>query len=138
LEVVKHRNIENLALDRTTNYEMRFGVKGLNEHLMYMSSSYYGTGEGQTVCLMVTQALPTALDFNRDGPSPDIPINTKAYRAVREFMDTFGTWHCHGLDFHTQDDFYNEYGQYLPPIMDRLRKSRCYMNFHTEVHFNFS
>lgn len=138
LDELRKTNIQNLALDRKTNYEMRFGLRSLDEPWMYMSSSYYGTGEGQTVCLMITQAHPRYDDFDRSGPTPDIPINSKEYRAVREFMDEFGTWHCHGLDFHTENDFFNEYGNYLPPIVNRLRGARCYGHFHTEVHYNFS
>jgi len=136
LEEVRHTNILNIAADRKTNYEMRFGIKGLDEPWMFMSSSYYGTGEGQTVCLMITQALPTAKDLSPEDPY-GVPGNDREYRAVREFMDEFGTWHCHGLDFHTEEDFLREWSQYLPPILSRIGK-KCFFHFYTQVHYNYS
>ena len=113
-----------------------------NDSWMFLEAEYYGTGEGQTLCLQMTQANPRGGangDFDRTLPYPDDckPLNTKQYRAVRGFHKLFGTWHLHGLRFHTREAFFDRYANQLPATLVQLKDQQCFLEYHSELHYNF-
>jgi hypothetical protein len=119
LEAKKKENFQLVADACMKEYTETYGEMPENDSWMFLESEYYGTGEGQTTCLMMTQANPRGGDngdFDRTLPYPDNykPINTKQYRAVRGFHKLFGTWHLHGLRFHTREAFFTRYANQLP------------------------
>ena len=138
LEAKKKENFQLVADACMKEYEeaYRRDVFPVDEYWVYMVGEYFGTGEGQTTCIMMTQATPYGDDFS--GDNKYVPINSKAYRAVREFHEKFGTWMLHGLKFLSREDFFGDYAFYIPPMMIKLNNEHCYKSFYTYLHYNFS
>ena len=138
LEAKKKENFQLVADACMKEYEQKYNrdIFPVDESWVYMIAEYFGTGEGQTTCIMMTQAIPYGDDF--DGVHKYVPITSKQYRAVREFHKQFGTWMLYGLKFLSKEDFYTECAYYIPPVMMKLSNAKCFKNFHTEVHYNFS
>ncbi len=138
LQSKKKENFQLVADACMKEYEEKYhrDVFPVDEHWVYMIGEYFGTGEGQTTCIMMTQANARGDDFE-DG-NFYVPINSKQYRAVREFHKQFGTWMLYGLKFLSREDFYTECAYFIPPVMMKLSNAKCYKNFHTRVHYNFS
>jgi hypothetical protein len=86
---------------------------------------------------MVTQAVPSCVeDFTEDDKYS--AVTTQEYRAVREFHKQFGTWMLYGLQFVSKEEFYTQYVNFIPPVVMKLSNAKCYKNFYTQVHYNFS
>jgi hypothetical protein len=134
----KKENFELIASACMKEYEEKYNrdVFPVDEYWVYMIGEYFGTGEGQTTCIMMTQASPYGDDFS--GENKYVPINSKQYRAVRAFHEQFGTFMLYGLKFLSKEDFYTEYAYFIPPVMMKLSNAKCYKNFYTKVHFNYS
>ncbi len=138
LEAKKKENFQLVADACMKEYEEKYGrdVFPVDEHWVYMVGEYFGTGEGQTTCIMMTQATPYGDDFTEENRY--VPVNSKQYRAVREFHKQFGTWYLHGLKFLSKEDFLTECAYYIPPVMMKLSNKSCFKDFYTLVHYNFS
>lgn len=138
LEKKKKENFQLVADACMKEYEQKYGrdVFPVDEYWVYMIGEYFGTGEGQTTCIMMTQATPYGDDFSEENRY--VPINSKQYRAVRAFHEQFGTWYLHGLKFLSKEDFFIECAYYIPPVMMKLSNKSCFKEFHTKVHYNFS
>jgi hypothetical protein len=116
-------------------YNEKYGEISEDEYWRYMIADYFATGEGRTLCFLMTQALPRGDDFGEDRYRP---ITTKEYRSVREFHQKFGGWMLHGATFLSREDFFEKYSIFLPPKLIDLKDKNCYMNYYSELHFNFS
>ena len=136
LEDLKKENFQNLAKVCIEEYQEKYGERPEDEYLMFLESTFFGTGNGHTTSLLITSALPRGEDIDRENNYEE--INSKEYRAVREFHSLFGTFTLYGLRFHSKEAFFEQYGQYIPPIVARLKDEQCYKHFYTEVHYNFS
>ena len=138
LEKKKKENFELVATACMKEYEEKYNrdVFPVDESWVYMVAEYGATGEGSTHCLYLTQANARADDFTEENKY--VPINSKQYRAVRAFHEKFGTWMLHGLRFLSREDFYTEYAYFIPPVMMKLSNAKCFKEFYTEVHYNFS
>ena len=138
LEKKKKENFELVSTACMKEYEKKYNrdTFPVDEYWVYMIGEYFGTGEGQTTCILLTQALPYGNDFSEENKY--VPINSKQYRAVREFHEQFGTWMLYGLRFLSREDFYTECAYFIPPVMMKLSNAKCYKNFYTKVHYNFS
>ena len=97
LEDLKKENFQLIADAAMKEYEEKYNrdVFPVDECWVYMVADYGATGEGSTHCLYLTQALPYGDDFTEENRY--VPINSKQYRAVREFHEKFGTWMLGGL-----------------------------------------
>ena len=143
LEAKKKENFQSVAVSCMAEYTRMYGEMPEDELWMFLEAEYYGTGEGQTVCLQMTQASPWGGDngdFDRTLPYPDDckPLTTQAYRAVRGFHKLFGTWHLHGLRFHTREAFFDRYANQLPSSLVKLKDQQCMLEYHSELHYNFA
>ena len=140
LEAKKKENFQLVADACMKEYEEKYqrDVFPVDEHWVYMIGEYFGTGEGQTTCIMMTQATPYGDDYPPDGPDKYKAITSKEYRAVRAFHEQFGTWYLYGLKFLSREDFYTECAYYIPPVMMKLSNAKCFKDFYTRVHYNFS
>lgn len=140
LQAKKKENFQLVADACMKEYEQKYhrDVFPVDEYWVYMVAEYFGTGEGQTVCIMMTQAVPSHAEDFETSNNRYVPCTTKEYRAVRAFHEQFGTWHLHGLRFLSKEDFFSEYSYYIPPVMMKLSNKSCYKDFHTRVHYNFS
>ena len=143
LEVLKKKNFQSVAVSCMAEYSRTYGEMPEDELWMFLEAEYYGTGEGQTVCLQMTQASPwggDSGDFDRTLPYPDDykPITTQAYRAVRGFHKLFGTFFLHGLRFHTREAFFTRYANQLPASLVKLKDQRCMLEYSSELHYNIA
>ena len=138
LEAKKKENFQLVADACMEEYKKAYGrdVFPVDEHWVYMIGEYYGTGEGQTTCVMMTQATPYGDDYSEENRY--VPVNSKQYRAVRKFHEEFGTWMLYGLKFLSKEDFLTECAYFIPPVMMKLSNKSCFKEFHTRVHYNFS
>jgi hypothetical protein len=143
LEAKQKENFQLVADACMEEYTKTYGEMPEDESWMFLEAEYYGTGEGQTLCLQMTQANPWGGDngdFDKTLPHPDNykPITTQAYRAVRGFHKIFGTWHLHGLRFHTREAFFTRYSNQLPATLIQLKDQQCFLEYHSELHYNFA
>jgi hypothetical protein len=143
LEVLKKKNFQDVADRCMKEYTETYGEMPEDESWMFLEAEYYGTGEGKTICLQMTQANPWGGDngdFDETLPYPDNykTLTTQAYRAVRGFHKLFGTWHLHGLRFHTREEFFKIYDNFLPAVLVNLKDEECFLEYHSELHFNFA
>jgi len=143
LEVLKKENFQAVAIACMAEYHRAYGEMPEGESWFFLEAEYYATGEGQTLCLQMTQANPWGGDngdFDRTLPYPDNykPITTQAYRAVRGFHKLFGTFFLHGLRFHTREAFFTRYANQLPAVLVKLKDEECFLEYHSELHFNFA
>lgn len=140
LEAKKKENFQLVADACMKEYEQKYqrDVFPVDEYWVYMIGEYFGTGEGQTTCIMMTQATPYGDDYPPDGPDKYKAITSKEYRAVRAFHEQFGTWMLYGLKFLSKEDFFGECAYFIPPVMMKLQKAKCFKDFYTRVHYNFS
>jgi hypothetical protein len=140
LQSKKRENFRLVAKRCMQEYEKDYkrDVFPVDEHWVYMVAEYFGTGEGQTTCIMMTQANAGHPEDFETSTNKYVPCTTKEYRAVREFHEQFGTWMLHGLKFVTKEDFFGNYAYYIPPVMMKLSNQACYKTFYTRVHYNFS
>ncbi len=142
LEVMKKKNFQAVAIACMAEYSRAYGEMSEDESWMFMEAEYYATGEGQTLCLQMTQADPRGDkdDFDETLPYPDNykTLNTQGYRAVREFHDNFGTWHLHGLRFHTREAFFTKYVNQLPASLVKLKDQQCFLEYSSILHYNFA
>jgi hypothetical protein len=138
LEALKKENFQKVADYCMEEYTKQYGEMPEDEYWVYMVADYFGTGEGTTTCLMVTQATPYGDDYPSEGPDKYKPVNSQAYRAVRKFHEQFGTWMLHGLKFLPKNEFYTQCAYFIPPAMMKLANAKCFKEFYNEVHYNFS
>jgi hypothetical protein len=144
LETKKKKNFQSVAIACMAEYSRVYGEMPEDDSWMFLEAEYYGTGQGQTLCLQMTQANPRGGDddgdFDRTLPHPDNykPINTKQYRAVRGFHKLFGTWYLQGLRFHTREAFFTRYANQLPASLLKLKDQKCFLEYHSELHYNFA
>ena len=140
LEVLKKKNFQDVADLCMKEYAETYGEMPEDESWMFLEAEYYGTGEGKTICLQMTQANPRGDDYDGKLSYPDnyTPITSKQYRAVRGFHKLFGTWHLHGLRFHTREEFFKIYDNFLPASLVKLKDQRCMLEYFSELHFNFA
>lgn len=78
LEAKKKENFQLIADACMLEYSKKYGrdVFPVDEHWVYMIGEYFGTGEGQTTCIMMTQASPHRDDFSEDNRY--VSINLKS------------------------------------------------------------
>lgn len=137
-------NVDNLKSRvnlLTTNAIQKFiknyGIFPKSSVWRFLVNDYYATGEGRTISLLITQALPGLeedydVEFNGYGT-----ITTKEYRAIRQFYEIFGEWDSVGVEFMPEDHFFGTYSNCLPPILQNIRND-CHYEFYTQIHFNAS
>lgn len=116
-------------------------MKNQSEELyQFLVCDYYGTGEGRTICLLITRAYPRADDY--EGSYPDITYkNTAKFRAAREFINAFGGWLAQGAENLPREKFLEKYGHHLPEYAKNMLTSDEQpgnFNFKQALHFNFS
>lgn len=140
LQAKKKENFQLVATACMKEYEKTYNrdVFPVDESWVYMVGEYFGTGEGQTTCIMMTQANPGHAEDFETSNNKYVPCTTKQYRAVRAFHEQFGTWYLHCLKFLSKEDFFGDYSYYIPPAVMKLSNKNCFKEFYTRVHYNFS
>lgn len=97
--------------------------------MQYLASDYYATGEGRTICFLVTKAYPRREDSS----------NSEKFRAAREFIEQFGGFYAQGMENLPKEEFFKKYKQYLPSFLERLvDEGAGNINYSMKFHLNFS
>lgn len=111
-----------------------------DELYQFLACDYYATGEGVTICLLITRAYPHVDDY--EGSYPDITYkNTAKFRAAREFIEEFGGWYAQGAENLPREEFLEKYGKYLPELVRNLLTNDDQpgnLNFKQQFHVNYS
>jgi hypothetical protein len=124
-----------------------------NEELyQYLVCDYYATGEGRTICLLITRAYPKPDDYeippdfvtDENGKMqyvPGILKYSQKFIAARQFGERFGSWYLQGADNLPREEFIEKWGRFLPePVLNLLNSEDQpgNLSFSQEFHFNFS
>ena len=121
-------------------YNETYGEMPEDEYMRFLVGDYFGTGNGRTLCVLCSQSMPYGDDYDKTAPHPQNyePVNSQEYRAVREFHQKFGSWMLQGVRFVSREDFFEKYGHLLPSALVELKDKSCYLNYYSQLHFNFS
>jgi hypothetical protein len=122
------------------------------ELYQYLACDYFATGEGRTICLLITRAYPKPDDYevapdfitDENGKMEYVPGKLKNSRkliAARQFGERFGGWYLQGAENLPREEFFTRFGRLLPEMVVKLLDSEDIPgNFHfsQEFHFNYS
>lgn len=111
-----------------------------DELYQFLVCDYYATGEGRTICLLITRAYAHADDY--EGTYPDYTYkNSAKFRAAREFIEHFGGWYAQGAENLPREEFLKRFGHFLPDVVKNMLTDATQpgnLNFKQSFHFNFS
>jgi hypothetical protein len=124
----------------------------MDEFYQYLASDYSGTGEGRTMCLLITRAYPKRDDYeiqpdfatDETGKMVYVPGKLKysqKFIAAREFKERFGDFYIHFAENLSKEDFLTICGRLLPEMVLKLVNSEdqpSNLYFAQEFHFNYS
>lgn len=108
-----------------------------DELYQFIVSDYYATGEGRTVCVLITRAYPWAEDYAED----ETIKRSAKFRAAREFIVKFGRHAAEGAENLTREEFLDKVGHYLPEFVKNVLSDSDQpgnFNYAQEFHLNFS
>lgn len=97
----------------------------------FLVSDYYATGEGRTICLLITRAYPMVDEYDKD---PDVI-------AEEEFTKRFGEFLSMGVEAVNQEEFMKRFGHYLPEYLKKLLENEDQpgnLNYMSQFHLNYS
>lgn len=114
------------------------------ELYQFVVCDYFATGEGRTICLLVTRAYPSGDDY-AEAPSE---LNgwmgrlkySKKLIAARIFVEKFGSFYARGAENLPREEFLEKYGRHLPEMVLKLLNSEDQpgnLLYSQEFHFNF-
>ena len=118
-----------------------------DELYQFLACDYYATGEGRTICLLITRAYPHADDYEDHVLLSHPPKrvlkkgHTPKVIAAREFRDAFGGWYLQGAENLPREEFLERFGHYLPDFLKTLltkEEQPGNLNFKQEFHLNYS
>lgn len=117
------------------------------ELYQYLACDYFATGEGRTICLLITRAYPFSEDYvietgyDETGYYPDLLKNSAKLRAAKEFIKYFGSYLAQGAENLPREEFLKKYGHFVPEVVQKMltdNEQPGNMVFKQEFHFNFS
>jgi hypothetical protein len=97
--------------------------------MQYLASDYYATGEGRTICLLITGAYPRQDDY-----LDDTLKNSEKFRAAREFLEEFG----HLPENLSKEQFIKRYGKFVPDSIQRMLDEPTNIHFIQRFHYNYA
>ena len=126
--------------------------------MQYIVSDYFATGEGRTISILITMAIPkqgdyeTQSDFKEvDGKLIYVPgnikhDNTPCVIAQREFTLLFGEYMAFGAECFDQGVFWEKYGMYVSEYVKDIllfdngdiTEYPPAFNYYTQIYVNFS
>jgi hypothetical protein len=127
--------------------------------LHYVVSDYMATGEGHSLCILITMAYPQHDDYERadskshmqsDGTFHFEMPNLKAgvtpnVIALRQFKEEFGDFHVRGAQIMSEQDFLLRHSTQVPSyilsVIDNQRwpdKAAGNVYYASIVHLNYS
>ena len=120
-----------------------------DELYQFVVCDYSATGEGRTLCLLITRAYPKGDDYETHGELVDgkfIPgtlKNSAKFRAAREFVEQFGGYYARGAENLSREEFLKRFGNHLPPYIDKMLNPEPgegpgNFNLKLQIHMNYS
>lgn len=122
----------------------------MNEELyQFLACDYYATGEGRTICLLITRAYPRVEDYETPSkfengvytPPTFKPGHSFKVIAAREFIEEFGGYYAQGAENLPREEFLKRFGHHLPEYIKKMLDDEDQpgnLNFKQQFHFNFS
>jgi hypothetical protein len=124
----------------------------MDNFYQYLASDYYGTGEGRTMCVLITRAYPKRDDYeiqpdfveDAEGKPQYVPGKLKysqKFIAAREFKERFGDYYVQFAENLGREEFFNRFGRLLPEMVVKLldgKDTPGNFYFAQEFHFNYS
>lgn len=104
-------------------------------NLYYVMSEYFATGEGMTISILITPAIPRADDYVKPHDYNDLKThNTPEERAINECKEKFGYF---GLGAQIVE--YQKIERYLPEFVKNfIKDNNGSIHYHSQFHFNLS
>jgi hypothetical protein len=100
--------------------------------MQYLASDYYATGEGRTICLLITRGYTIQDDYLEDGATLK---NSEKFRAAREFLEEFGHLDAENL---SKERFIKRYGTFVPDSVQYMLDEPANIHFIQRFHFNYA
>ncbi len=100
--------------------------------MQYLASDYYATGEGRTICLLITGAYPRQDDY-----LDDTLKNSEKFRAAREFIEEFDYFAQGAVNF-SKEEFMKRFGQFVPDVIQRMLDKPANIHFTQRFHYNYA
>jgi hypothetical protein len=124
----------------------------MDKHYQYLASDYAATGEGRTMCVLITRAYPkrddydVAPDFVEDVEGklqyvPGVLKYSQKFIAAREFKERFGDFYVEFAENLSKEEFFTRFGRLIPEMVVKLHNSEDTPGnfyFAQEFHFNYS
>lgn len=124
----------------------------MNDELyQFLACDYFATGEGRTVCLLITRAYPHTDDYETHGNFDNGVYTPGTLKkgisdktiAAREFADKFDSFYLRGAENLPREEFLKRFGHLLPEFAHKLLSEEGNerpgnFNFAQQFHFNFS
>lgn len=111
----------------------------------FVACDYFATGEGRTICLLITRAYPNSEDWEERPNSENNWTGKLKYSkniiAARLFIEKFGTYFAQYAENIPKEEFLEKYSRHLPDIVLKLLNSEDQpgnLLYSQEFHFNFS
>ena len=121
------------------------------ELYQFLACDYYATGEGRTLCLLITRAYPHTDDYETPGKfengvyTPPVMKagHTAKVRAAREFAEEFGGYYLQGAENLSREEFLKRFGNHLPPYTEKILspdpgEGPGNFNLKLQINMNFS
>ena len=105
---------------------------------MFMSSYNFETGCGHSCSILMSQCLACEPEDHTNPNNPYEITTTKEHRARRKFKQIFGEYDSRFLEFHTREEFFAKWSDYLPKTLLQIKDEPCYIEFFMRLHYNFS
>ena len=127
--------------------------------LHYVVSDYMATGEGHSLCILITMAYPLHDDYDRTEDKSYTDENGKFHFempslkkgvtpqtiALRQFANEFGDYHVQGAQIISEQDFLAKYSKQVPAYILKVIENQRFPDsaagnvyYASIVHLNYS
>jgi len=127
--------------------------------LHYVVSDYMATGEGHSLCILITMAYPLHDDYDRSGNKSHMDENGKFHFempplkegitpqtiALRQFKEEFGDFHVRNAEIMSEQDFLEKYSKHVPAYILKVIENQRFPDmaagnvyYASIVHLNYS
>jgi hypothetical protein len=127
--------------------------------LHYVVSDYMATGEGHSLCILITMAYPQQDDYDRSGNKSYTDENGKFHFempplkegvtpqtiALRQFKEEFGDYHMQSAQILSEEDFLEKHSKHVPAYILRVienqrtpDKAAGNVYYASIIHMNYS
>ncbi len=123
----------------------------IDELYSFVVADYSATGEGRTICVLITRAYPNKDDYDvepefiKNGDKyefhPGVIKNGPGFRALREFAEVFDGFMARGAMLYSSEEFFKQFGRFCPDLVHKMLADPDQpgnFHWHSELHFNFS